>query len=540
MPTLTIVLQSWFDRAALILPMLSLPLLLLAILAWGRALPLRRLTKSDFFVRIVVAAGSATVLLYLGQIAAYLAYPGFVDHVQTTITVMSYMAVNGKEVYSPPAAAGIYGMPYGPILFLANGLGLLLVQSTLGSKLPGIVALISALAAMAQPLQRQLKNRVALFLALASLLALLLPYGLFAYWNRPESFLLLCAALALAALQLPRVAANLAMGMLLGLAAGLKLHGFVFVAPAALALIGRDAGWRRKAVSALVQALTGAAVFLAPFSLSNVSAAGYYDYLSMAAGHAVDLWMLGVSLAFAAAFVGPPALVYAWRRPVLASEDRWLLCGFLAATAAAVLVAGRVEAGPYHILPMIPVGLYATAVVADRSKAGRQLPLAQANLWAAGLVLALLAGGTGFLRNYGGLSVVELLQNRPAMTEATAELVDLARQYPEAQMAVSDDDRYWLAMQDAALVMRSGRIAIDYATWMDLVFVGADSNRLMRYVDRCAVPAWIMPGAGTPFSLRSLYTGAPLFSDDFRRQFLENYVEARAGRFYRVWTCRAG
>ena len=477
MTPLMAVLAPWFDRAATLAPMLSLPVLLLAI--------------------------------------------------------------HGDSVYSSPGGAAVYGMPYGPMLFLANGPGLWLDQSVWGSKLPGIAALLLALAAMMLVCWRQ-RGRVTAFVALATVVALLLPYGPLAYWNRPESFLLLAATLALAALRLPRIAANLAIGALLGFAAGLKLNGFVFVAPAALTLIGRDVGWRLKIGSLLIQAVAGAVVFLAPFALPNVSLVDYGRFLSMGAGHGLDPLMLGTSLAFAGAFVGPPVLLYAWRRPRLAAEDRWLLTGFLAATAAAVLIAGRVQAGPYHILPMIPVGLYATAVLADPGLAGRRLPLAQSNFWAAGLMLALLAGGTGLLRNYGGLSVVEFLQNRRATTEAMAELEDFAGQYPGAQMAVSDDDHYWLAMQDAALVMRSGRITIDYATWMDLVFVGASSSRLMPLIEGCRTPVWIMPSAGAPFSLTSIYTRAPLFSDEFRRRFLEDYVQTRTGRFYRAWTCRAG
>ena len=49
-----------------------------------------------------------------------------------------------------------------------------------------------------------------------------------------------------------------------------------------------------------------------------------------------------------------------------------------------------------------------------------------------------------------------------------------------------------------------------------------------------------MPSAGAPFSLSSIYTHGPLFSDEFRRQFLANYVEVETGRFYRVWNCRTG
>jgi len=538
MTSLIAALAPWFDRAATLVPMLSLPVLMLAILAWGRVARLRRFAASDRFVGLALVLGSATVLLYLGQIAVYLAYPGYADHAQTTITVMSYMVIHGGSFYSSPDDAAVYGMPYGPMLFLANGLGLWFDQSVWGSKLPGIAALLSALAAM--PFFWRQQDRIATFLALATLVALLLPYGLFAYWNRPESFLLLSATLALAALRLPRVAANLAIGALLGFAAGFKLNGFVFVAPAALALLGRDAGWRRKTGSLLIQAVAGGVVFLAPFALPNVSTADYGRYLSMGARHGLDPLMLGTSLALAGAFVGPALLLYAWRRPPLAAEDRWLLLGLLAATAATVLVAGRVQAGAYHILPMIPVGLYATAVVADPALAGHGLPLKQRKFWAAGVMLALLAGGTGILRNYGGLSVVEFLQYRPAMTEAMAELEGFAGQFPGAQMAASDNDHYWLAMQNAALVMRSGRIAIDYATWMDLVFVGADSSRLMHLVEGCQTPVWIMPSAGAPFSLKSIYTGAPLFSDEFRRRFLQDYVESRTGRFYRVWICRAG
>ena len=532
-------IESLFDGAALILPLASTPLFLLGVLLLRGSASLRRLVGSDAFIGAALVAGALVGLLFAGQVATYLAYPGFPDHVQTTIAKMAFLLYRGQDLYPPPGGPAIYGMPYGPSLFLLDGIGTGLDPSNTGAKIPAVAALVLGLFGLLAALRATLDGRQATLLTLLAVM-LLLPYGLFAYWNRPEPFLFSAAALAFAALRLRPVGAAVAIGLLLGLAAGIKLHGFLYLAPAAAALIGQRPGMRAGVTSLLTMGLAALAAFAAPFLLPNVSVAGYARDFAMAAGHGLDRVMLLTSLELAAAILAPALLLYVSHRPPIDAADRWLFWGLLAAATGVVLVAGRVQAGAYHVLALIPACLYTAARLATGRPSGRALPVGPANLWAFGLLLALVAFWPGLLRNYGGISTVELLDDRAVMGEAMNELHDYAERYPGAQMAVSDDDRYWLAMQDAPLVFRSGRLVIDYASWMDLVFIGAGRDGLVRFVEDCPVPAWVMPEGGGPFTLHSLYDGASLFTDEFRRRFLDEYREAESGRFYRVWICRKG
>ena len=529
-----------FDRAALLLPLLSLPWLLLGILLWRRIPGLRRIIATPGFVRTATVIGWLALLLYGGQVAVYLAFPGYLDHDQTTIAKTSFLAIHGGEIYPAPDRDAIYGGPYGPLLYLLNGLGLWLQRTILGSKIAGVFALLLGLAAFRAAMRARLADEAAALLAVFTLIALMLPYGLFAYWNRAESFLLLAAALALAALRLRRGWAEVAVGLMLGFAAGIKLSGVLYLAPAVFGLLGRQPAMGSRSASLLAIGAGALVALFAPFLLPGISIESYGRYIAMAAGHGLDRVMLLSSLDLAAALLAPPAMLYVWRRGDAAGSDRWLFWGLLAAAVAVVLMAARVQAGAYHVLPLIPAALYATASLAADGSGGRMFPLPRPNLWAAGLLLALAVTWPGFLQNYAGLSVLEEVRDRAAMSEAMAELDNYAARHPGIQMAAGDDDGYWLAVQDAPLVFRSGRIAIDYAAWMDLVFAGADRDAATRFIDDCRVPVWVMPHDGEPFALRSLYDRKPLFTEDFRRRFAENYKEAEAGRFYRVWVCRKG
>ena len=81
-------------------------------------------------------------------------------------------------------------------------------------------------------------------------------------------------------------------------------------------------------------------------------------------------------------------------------------------------------------------------------------------------------------------------------------------------------------------------LSIDFAAWMDSKYAGVPEEHIIRFLERCEVPTWIVP-VGAPFTLLNLYTGLPLVSDEFRRTFFANYKLAQFGQAYQVWVCRS-
>jgi hypothetical protein len=79
-------------------------------------------------------------------------------------------------------------------------------------------------------------------------------------------------------------------------------------------------------------------------------------------------------------------------------------------------------------------------------------------------------------------------------------------------------------------------LRIDFATWMDLAYIGVDEQDVMRFVKDCTVRTWILP-IGAPFTMVNYYTQQPLLSEAFRRTFLTNYRLVKTGQAYQIWAC---
>lgn len=98
-------------------------------------------------INISAALSIFAVFAYVFAIALYLAYPNYLDHGQATVASISWLWMHGHELYPNWTTGEIYGVIYGPVLFLINGMALLLSQSIFASKLPGVLSLGAALGA---------------------------------------------------------------------------------------------------------------------------------------------------------------------------------------------------------------------------------------------------------------------------------------------------------------------------------------------------------------------------------------------------------
>src|SRR5512145_1637874 len=67
------------------------------------------------------AAAIVAWALFAAVLAIYITVPAFVDHVEPSIASLSWLAVQGGRLYPDASGPDMYGLPYGPVLFLANG-----------------------------------------------------------------------------------------------------------------------------------------------------------------------------------------------------------------------------------------------------------------------------------------------------------------------------------------------------------------------------------------------------------------------------------
>ena len=208
-----------------------------------------------------IAAGVGVLLIaaYLATLMAYLLYPSYLDHVEATVASIAWLGMHGHALYPNWVSDDIYGLVYGPVLYLLQGLFLSIEPAITTSKVLGVVSLLSAFCLIFILIKQRVANNLTSFLFIASLVMLFVPFGPFAYWTRAEPFLILINALALlVAIKLRPLAAGAAIGVLAGIATGFKLHGFIYVAPVAVMTLAQA----KTARDRIILAVTGVPALL--------------------------------------------------------------------------------------------------------------------------------------------------------------------------------------------------------------------------------------------------------------------------------------
>ncbi len=471
--------------------------------------------------RLPVPILTSTALVLLAGLAlAFLAFPNFTDHAAPAMADLGMQLAKGNPLYPGLDAYSFHGLLYGPLLFEIQSAAIFLGSTLAGlpvilsSKLPGVLAFLAAGALFF----RLARGRE---FGLAYYALFLLPFGILAFWNRCEPLFLLLVTLGFWAVEsLQRRQALLVLGLCAGLAAGFKLHGFLYIAPAAIAFFSREGPTVR---DILILATAAAGAFLLLFLPAGASLPGFADYLLLAAGHGLATELLLANLAFVAALWSPLLAMTAaqgsWR-----TLPRATLLALAALQVAAAIVGAKPGAGIHHLLPFIPANaLMFSRCIGDGAKSWTQW------IWVAALLPGLAASADRawvMARDWRGYA------------QASLELERIQARYPDAVMGLAGSQTYARTFLRSKLALR-GATQVEYSSYMDLRFMGVPDTPLRKALEDCRIGHLAMPRGEPPFSLSTYYAPpAPLFSDALRETFARRFVKVAEGRWYDVYECR--
>lgn len=471
--------------------------------------------------RLLLWAGLAVALLGLGvECVRYLLLGAYLDHIESTVVISGWQYLHGSALYEIEDGAPRFSTFYGPLAYLAPLPPLLLFGASVSaSKIAAMLGLAATLAVMARHLARSAPPA-----ALASMLLLaagLLLFGKVSFWTRSDSLLALAAVVAVALAERRRGA--LWVGLSIGVAVNLKAHAFLYFLPLLFDLWRRD-GWR----AVPIVAVSSVAVFLLPFLLPGVSLPDYVAGLVQQMGHRSHAWSIAPGPLLVAALLALP-LILAWpagpdRRP---RQDRAFAVAAAATLAVLLYPASFTGAGAYHLLPFLPVLTEAFRRLQPETVAARLAPLAI-------LLFALPAAA----------ATVHAMGEHDGEAALAEEALALARQSPSpaVHMGYGDNQRSYLVSQlgKAVLALNGFPALIDAQVLGELGYVGVDgSRRWVPYLRDCRVARWLVPKGERPFALAGYYDDHPLFDDDFRRAFADNYRLVDSSKNFDIWQCRA-
>ncbi|MDI1347756.1 hypothetical protein [Aquabacterium sp.] len=453
---------------------------------------------------------------------AYLFYPTFQDHVEATVASLGLQWLQGGEIYPPLDTHHVNGLLYGPALAEVNALGMRIWPSPIeGAKLPGVLGFLAALALSLRLLPHPSARLMLLWAA---------PFGLFLFFNRAEPFLLLCTVLALwvAHRIRPSWLQWGAMGCLMGLASGFKLHGAAYVAMAWVAVAGVSA----LHVKALVTvAMAAALTFLLLFAPAGVGLAGFFHYLQLAGKHGLVARMVGENLLYVLA-LWLPLLGWRFSRANTAqrhdehSATTWLAVLLLQLLLA--LVAAKRGAGLHHLIPLVPVNawlLQAAMRTEDARRTGAWLVHAMA------ISFALTAGWKSAHESQ------HMAQTWHARASARAELQQLGTAYPGLVLASGSTTAGDALTHLRPLLQAQGVPQIDYPAWLDLQLSGTSTRPVLEALTRCHIPHLAVARGEMPFRMVSSYTQRALFDEDIQKAVDARYVLVERHAWFDVLRC---
>lgn len=462
---------------------------------------------------VLAAAFGATLI-------AYLAYPGYIDHIEPTLADLGMMFRVGAAIYPPFTAATLHGLLYGPGLTELQALAQLLpVPVIAASKLPGVVPAAAVTLWFLLSTRSDIARAHVLFFFMFADAAL---------WNRAEPLLGLAAFAAMVAASRVRAVTlgALVVGALAGFCASLKLHGFLYAVPAVMLLLSRTGRvWLPLAVSTVA----GLAVLTLSVAPQQVDVRQYVEYLRLAGKHGIVPFMVFNNVCYLVALTAP-AIYCCWR------NKHWplplpALCVIAAAELVVALIGAKDGAGTHHLLPFI----FTTAFLLDRSLASTATPPAESTRgWSLMFLLGALAVTFGLFKFDRNLA--RTWQDAGA---ARSELQRMTAQYPGLTVGLSDRARYAATFM-RPIAAQNGTPQPEFAAFMDTQYSGLGDQALVAQMQSCAIKHWAVPAQGEPFSLPNFYSREPLLSAAFRDTFAARYVLAEKGSQYHVYRCQPG
>jgi hypothetical protein len=511
---------------------LVLTLALLGVLGLGRLVWRRVVTRQANRT----PSGAALLVVSLLSVVAYAALvifysidPHYFDAAEPTMTAVGWLFHIGQPIYHSVGSAERYAHIYGPMAFIAHGAALGIFGPSIEvSKWVGGSAALSSLALTLVALKTETTLRRAVMIT--GLFALLmLDFRNYSFWTRAEPLLIFCVSAGLlAAVQGRGGRSSVALGVVAGLLWNLKATGVIYSLPLFVIVFER-LGWRTVLTSAVVAAIVAALPFIA---LSNVSLDAYITWFRLSAANGLVWSLFTRNLEWAAYFLLPLALALLLKQPVTKYGGLLTLTTLLA-VGLVVIAGSKYGAGPYHLLPLLPVVGFLVALFIGRQAVNPPAPV-QITLVSFVVVAAAIAlvQQVQFVNTMQGRRTLHEIRDIETFVSGHPGVVEMG-------YGVKDPTTF----ERPVLVFRNNSYLIDAPAVGEHQLAGIPVPRAtIEALRQCQVTYWLIPKGDDPFTGINFYEPVqrPLFSEEFRRTFYDNYSLTTSTEYFDAWQCREG
>jgi hypothetical protein len=481
--------------------------------------------------RLLVLACGIACVAFIAIATWYGCDRRYYDFAEPTMPAVAWMFEIGKPLYPVTTAAERYAHIYGPMAFIPYGAAIRLFgpDDLIVTKWPGAAAGVVSLVFVFVTLRSRVSTaRSIVFTGYSALL--LLVFRNAAFWSRPDSLELLCTSIAVWSVARPRPLGWLAVGVTAGILCDLKFSGPLYCLPLFVILLQHS---RTRGVALAIE--TAALIAAVPFiAFQNVSLHGYLSWILLSARNGIVWSTLRLNVEWVLFLMAPLAIAagLSARQQRSATVSRPVSGALVIAMCSVAILASKPGAGPYHLLPFLPMLALLTALQLDGIPSDdRQVRLLTFTYTAVAAVIA-LAQQSSFISTLREIDAGGPSADVTRFIDAHAGAV--------IQIGYSSDERTTFVRP--LVVFRSNLYLLDQPAIQEHQLAGVEIPDATKMALRaCAVNYWLIPRAGEPFSAVNRYPamhGRPLFDTSFRRAFFEAYERSARTEYFDVWTCR--
>jgi hypothetical protein len=479
----------------------------------------------------------------------------FLGHVGPSVAIGSYMFQKGDLVYRSlnlPETTIFY---YGPMLFILDGFFIKLFGANIfAAKIGGVISGNLSLLLLFFALRKKLGDRFSLiccgYLALIYIYARVFSTLSCTYWNRPDPYILFFISLGLlCAAQNKKWIAIIVSGLALGAVANLKITEAFYFIPI-YALIYLRYGIRKVIMSLII----GAVALILPFVLfQNISLQNYIVSLGIAASiakHGLELRLFNVNMSFVVSAILIPilfliTLIFTTGIENLNKvyrENKLYIGSFFISTMIVAVLGSKPGSDANHMMPVVLLSVYALSFFYEYKNDVKlfsqnvSLTLISAvSIWVIVSVIAwpTLLKEVRFIKKFNQRSIHE--------SDVVSDISNIMKKYKNNTIEMGYGGEYGLTFCRPLLVFAKNHYLLDPFSLMDKEFVGLTiSQETLSYLTKRKIEIFLIPKGGMPFDLINFLNGKPLFTDEFKKCFLDNYELEEQTKYFDVWSCKKG
>ena len=484
---------SFFPITLIVLAMFSMLISRFGFEGFG----LRKVIQKDQVFNFFMTA-------YIALAFAYLIYPNFHDHIESSVSIMSKSLLSGNSLYTYSDIWPYSVLVYGPYLFIFEALlfttGLPVIEA---SKLLGFLSIMGSFILIRMLFKKNLSLNI---------LILILPAGFSLFWNRPEPLIIFFTLLSLYfSKSLVSIYSKLFFGLSLGVLVNLKIS----MLPIAFLIFLFGMLFNKLNAKSIIQVISAGIFSLTiPFFSNQIDITDYAEFIFSVSTEGVDYWILATNFIF---FM----LIILYTKPFLKNINlsKGLIIIVYVLFFLAFIPSIKPGAGIWHLLPIVLI----SAFIIEKSKE-KEEPFEGRYIFNSVCLLASV-----FLIYFSFI----LISKQGYWNQVKYELASIEQQYPGIKMGVTNLERYG---ETFYRVMLSGD-QLDAPAFMDLNFIGQNENEFTKKLSNCTIDLLVLPNSGEPFSLENFYTQNPLFSNETKAIFNERFTLFKSFNYYNVYQC---